>query len=240
MHACPARQRLLSDSCSSARRVRYPASFSAPLAVGALRLASVPTTKFREDFHLLTTVHAGHTRKTALPPARGDRAVNRCTTRTSSGGGGTRTPKGLRPPHFEGSGFCNVSRRNGILIFGELDSLARRATTCWSPVDECGGTRAGKMRGAIFPLPGHSPPDCLTIAGPRRLIGHGCAQRGSGSSLRSLRLYVRLPVPFRTPNSPRSWGRTGSSRRSPGRAGPVRRALPRRARWPGRSRGCTG
>ncbi|CAA9340105.1 MAG: hypothetical protein AVDCRST_MAG68-2964, partial [uncultured Gemmatimonadetes bacterium] len=36
-------------------------SFSAPLTVGALRLASVPTTKFREDFHLRTIAHAGHT-----------------------------------------------------------------------------------------------------------------------------------------------------------------------------------
>src|SRR5688500_4974741 len=42
-------------------RVRYPASFSAPLTVGALRLASVPTTRFREDFHLPTIAHAGHT-----------------------------------------------------------------------------------------------------------------------------------------------------------------------------------
>ena len=33
--ARPARQRLVSGFCSSARRVRYPASFSAPLAVGA-------------------------------------------------------------------------------------------------------------------------------------------------------------------------------------------------------------
>ena len=32
-----------------------------PSRKGALRFASVPTTKFREDFHLLTTVHAGHT-----------------------------------------------------------------------------------------------------------------------------------------------------------------------------------
>ena len=39
-----------------------PASFSAPLTVGALRLASVPTTKFREDFHLRTIAHAGHTK----------------------------------------------------------------------------------------------------------------------------------------------------------------------------------
>lgn len=30
-----------------------------------------------------------------------DRAVNRCTTATTSGGGGTRTPKRLPAPHFE-------------------------------------------------------------------------------------------------------------------------------------------
>lgn len=37
-----------------------------PSRVSALRLASVPTTKFREDSHLLITVHAGHTREKAL------------------------------------------------------------------------------------------------------------------------------------------------------------------------------
>ena len=42
-------------------RLRYPASFSAPLTVGTLRIASVPATRSREDFHLLTTAHVGRT-----------------------------------------------------------------------------------------------------------------------------------------------------------------------------------
>jgi hypothetical protein len=48
-----------------------PASFSAPLAVGTLRFASVPATRFREDSHLLTTAHVGRTKKTgpAFPPS---------------------------------------------------------------------------------------------------------------------------------------------------------------------------
>jgi hypothetical protein len=41
---------------------------------GTLRFASVPTTKFREDFHLRTIAHAGHTKKT--PGHRSDRALS--------------------------------------------------------------------------------------------------------------------------------------------------------------------
>ena len=42
-------------------RLRYPASFSDSLTVGALRIASVPATRSREDSHLLTTAHVGRT-----------------------------------------------------------------------------------------------------------------------------------------------------------------------------------
>ena len=40
-----------------------PASFSAPLTVGALRFAWVATTNSPEDSHLRAIEHAGHTRK---------------------------------------------------------------------------------------------------------------------------------------------------------------------------------
>jgi len=39
-----------------------------PLTVGALRIAAVPRTKLREDFHLLITVHAGGEPRGAGPP----------------------------------------------------------------------------------------------------------------------------------------------------------------------------
>ena len=38
---------------------------------GTVRFASVLTTKFREDFHLQTTIHAGHTRTKATFPVLG-------------------------------------------------------------------------------------------------------------------------------------------------------------------------
>jgi hypothetical protein len=46
--------------------VSLAASFSRPLTLAALRFAWVATTNSPEDFHLLVTIHAGHTKK-AVP-----------------------------------------------------------------------------------------------------------------------------------------------------------------------------
>jgi hypothetical protein len=43
----------------------FPASFSTPVALGALRFPWIATTNSPEDFHLRVTRHAGHTNKPA-------------------------------------------------------------------------------------------------------------------------------------------------------------------------------
>jgi hypothetical protein len=73
-----------------------------PSREDALRIASVPTTKFREDFHLRTIAHAGHTHEKR--PWSAEANQGRMLLRRISGGGGTRTPMRLPAPHFECEG----------------------------------------------------------------------------------------------------------------------------------------
>jgi hypothetical protein len=47
--------------------VSFPASFSTPVALGALRFPWIVTTNSPEDFHLQVTRHAGHTVKKGAP-----------------------------------------------------------------------------------------------------------------------------------------------------------------------------
>jgi hypothetical protein len=58
----------LLDSASHPISVRqpaasFPASFSAPVTLGALRFPWIVTTNSPEDFHLQVTRHAGHTKE---------------------------------------------------------------------------------------------------------------------------------------------------------------------------------
>jgi len=59
------------------------ASFSPPLAVGALRFAWVATTNSPEDFHLQVTEHAGHTSR-GPPPGEGSGPWRRPLTRVQA------------------------------------------------------------------------------------------------------------------------------------------------------------
>lgn len=69
--------------------VRRLAGFATPLLSalpsrkGALRITSVPTTKFREDFHLRTTVHAGHTHENGRAPGERERGRGDAVARSA-------------------------------------------------------------------------------------------------------------------------------------------------------------
>lgn len=84
-----------------------------PSRENALRFASVPTTKFREDFHLRTIAHAGHTRE--------ERRAMTMTRRSSL------RPSPLSPVAFAGHAANQISR----ILAARLRSLWRRRSAAF-------------------------------------------------------------------------------------------------------------
>jgi hypothetical protein len=86
MPARPGPPRLLSGFCSSAHGFASRFLQLALAGAYALRFASVPVTKFREDLHLLVNAHAGHTMEPGAP-APGTGLQCRCRVASSRGHG---------------------------------------------------------------------------------------------------------------------------------------------------------